>query len=205
MMEKRRILFQKQIKRGGNMILVLGGARSGKSTYAEQKAAICAQEQHSEVLYIATAIAFDKDMKNRIKKHQDQRDANWHTIEQYKDFQNLSDAEAFQRSQIVLVDCITLMVSNLLLEYDGDFDTITCDAIDILEQRIVSEVNRLVAICKTNHKQLVVVSNEVGLGLVPAYRLGCIFRDIAGRINQLLARESDEVYLLTAGIPLTLK
>ncbi|MGL4798853.1 MAG: bifunctional adenosylcobinamide kinase/adenosylcobinamide-phosphate guanylyltransferase [Cellulosilyticaceae bacterium] len=187
------------------IILVLGGARSGKSTFAEAKARALQAEQKTDVLYIATAIGFDAAMKDRIKKHQASRPASWHTLEQYKAFETLGDAEAFKKSDIILLDCMTLMITNLLLESEEDFDHISCEQVDVIEHLITEQVLTFVEVCKRANKSLIIVANEVGLGLVPAYKLGSIFRDIAGRINQILAKEAQQVYLLTAGIPLTLK
>lgn len=187
------------------MLLILGGARSGKSSFAEEKARTFALDKKGDVLYIATAIAFDEDMKDRIKKHQESRPRNWHTLEQFSGFKGLEDHEAFKASDIILIDCMTLMVSNLLLQYEVDFDKIDRGAIDKIEQSITKEVQELVEVCERHNKTLIAVSNEVGLGVVPAYRLGNIFRDIAGRINQNLARMSEEVYFLVSGIPMKLK
>ncbi|MFQ9698384.1 MAG: bifunctional adenosylcobinamide kinase/adenosylcobinamide-phosphate guanylyltransferase, partial [Zhenhengia sp.] len=100
---------------------------------------------------------------------------------------------------------MTLMVSNLLLQYEVDFDHVKRTVIDEIEQNILKEVENLLSICKQHGKELIIVSNEVGLGVVPAYRLGNIFRDIAGRINQRLAKEADEVFFLASGLPLKLK
>ncbi|MGL5677763.1 MAG: bifunctional adenosylcobinamide kinase/adenosylcobinamide-phosphate guanylyltransferase [Cellulosilyticaceae bacterium] len=185
--------------------LVLGGARSGKSTFAEAKARALQAEQKTDVLYIATAIGFDAAMKDRIKKHQASRPTSWHTLEQYKAFETLGDVEAFKKSDVILLDCMTLMITNLLLESEEDFDHISCEQVDVIEHLITEQVITFVEVCKEANKSLIIVANEVGLGLVPAYKLGSIFRDIAGRINQILAKEAQQVYLLTAGIPLTLK
>lgn len=187
------------------MILVIGGARSGKSTFAEDKARAIQAEKGGNVLYIATSIAFDDDMRFRIAKHREARPSTWLTLEQYKGFENLEASQDFAACDTVLIDCMTLMVSNLLLEQDVDFDHVKYDTISEIERMIVNEVEVLIKMCHDYGKQFVVVSNEVGLGVVPPYRLGGIFRDIAGRINQKIAREADEVYLLTAGIPLKIK
>ncbi|MGL4345045.1 MAG: bifunctional adenosylcobinamide kinase/adenosylcobinamide-phosphate guanylyltransferase [Cellulosilyticaceae bacterium] len=187
------------------MILVIGGARSGKSTFAEEKSKQYQEQRGGNVLYIATSIAFDDDMKFRIAKHREARPSTWETLEQYKSFEDIFEDRGFEACQTVLVDCMTLMVSNLLLEQPVDFDTIGYDEISQIEQMIVKEVKGLISVCKQYDKQLIVVSNEVGFGVVPPYRLGSIFRDIAGRINQKIARDSEEVYLLTAGIPMKIK
>lgn len=187
------------------MILVIGGARSGKSSFAEEKAKALQEKNGGNVLYIATSIAFDDDMKFRVAKHKEARPSSWPTLEQYKSFVGIGNDERFISSNTVMVDCMTLMVSNLLLERDVDYDTIKHEIISEIEKEIVKEVDQLIEVCREAKKQLIIVSNEVGLGVVPPYRLGNIFRDIAGRVNQKIAREAEEVYLLTAGIPLKIK
>lgn len=187
------------------MILVIGGARSGKSSFAEEKAKKIQEVLDSNILYLATSIPFDEGMKDRIKKHRASRPSDWLTIEQYKNFNNLVEKDEFRSSSIILLDCLTLMISNILLEYKGDFDKISMEEIDELENEIQIEVDNLVKLCNEHGKELIVVSNEVGLGLVPPYKLGSIFRDISGKTNQFIAKYSKEVFLLTAGIPLKIK
>ncbi|SDZ13445.1 adenosylcobinamide kinase /adenosylcobinamide-phosphate guanylyltransferase [Proteiniborus ethanoligenes] len=182
-------------------ILITGGARSGKSSLAEAKA----KELGEKVVYIATAIGFDEGMKERIKKHRSQRPSTWTTIERYKSFASLELEEGFLESDLVLLDCMTLMVSNLLLENDIDFDTCSMSQIDNMENRIFNDIRELEEVIYKHKKQLIIVTNEVGMGLVPSYRLGNIFRDIAGRVNQYLADKADEVYFTVSGIPLKIK
>lgn len=182
-------------------ILITGGARSGKSSLAEAKA----KELGEKVVYIATAIGFDEGMKERIKKHRSQRPSTWTTIERYKSFASLELEEGFLESDLVLLDCMTLMVSNLLLENDIDFDTCSMSQIDSIENRIFNEIKELMKVIYKHKKQFIIVTNEVGMGLVPSYRLGNIFRDIAGRVNQYLADKADEVYFTVSGIPLKIK
>jgi len=181
--------------------LITGGARSGKSTFAETKA----KELGENVAYIATAIAFDDGMKDRIKKHKESRPKNWSTIEKYKDFNEIEHNEDFLNSDLILLDCITLLVSNQLLESGLDFDKCPMSDIDILEKRIIEQVEELLMVIKKYNKTFIAVTNEVGMGLVPSYRLGNIFRDIAGRINQRLAQSADEVYMTVSGIPIKIK
>ena len=182
------------------MILVLGGARSGKSTFAEKKATQIKNDLNTNVMYVATSIGFDAEMKDRIKKHQNNRDSSWITLEKYKDFNN---SDVNKECNIILLDCLTLMISNIILETKYDFDTITPREVDILEEEVELQIKKYIDVFKG--KELIIVSNEVGLGLVPSYKLGAIFRDIAGRMNQMIARLSDEVYLLTAGIEMRIK
>ncbi|HEY5537299.1 MAG TPA: bifunctional adenosylcobinamide kinase/adenosylcobinamide-phosphate guanylyltransferase [Acetobacterium sp.] len=183
----------------GYLIFITGGARSGKSTYAEK----LAKQSSKSVVYIATAIAFDDGMKDRIAKHQEQRPALWETIEQYKNFENMKKDPAFKKAEIVLFDCLTVMVTNNMLDFPVDYDTCSMEKVSEVEEAIKIEVETLLDVCK--EKTLIVVSNEVGLGLVPAYKLGSYFRDIAGRMNQLVASRADEAYLTVSGIPLKLK
>lgn len=187
------------------MIFVIGGARSGKSSFSEQKASDIQEAIGGNVLYVATSIAFDADMKYRVAKHQEARPSTWLTLEQYKGFNTLHEVDSFNACDTVLLDCMTLMVSNILLEQEVDFDTVCYDQISDIEKKIVGEVEQFLQVCQKHNKQLIIVANEVGLGVVPPYRLGNIFRDIAGRVNQRIAREAEEVYLLTAGISMQIK
>ena len=186
------------------MIFVIGGARSGKSSYAEKRMKEM-QESLNDVLYIATAIPTDGDMMNRIQRHQQDREKEWFTIEQYKDFQLLETDCNFQKVKHILFDCLTLMITNIMFDHYTDFDNMSNDEIEQLESSIKEEIIKLIDVCERNKKTLCIVSNEVGFGLVPSYRLGIIFRDIAGRMNQLIASKATEVILVTAGIPLRIK
>lgn len=182
------------------MILVLGGTRSGKSTFAEKKATETKEALNTNVMYVATSIGFDADMKDRINKHRENRDKSWITLEKYKKF---SDNDVNKDCEVVMLDCLTLMISNLILESDYNFDEITPAQVDNLEKVVEEEIKQFLSVFKS--KELIIVSNEVGLGLVPSYKLGAIFRDISGRMNQMLAREATEVYLMTAGIEMRIK
>lgn len=181
----------------GNIILVTGGSRSGKSTYAEELL-----KDKENVLYIATAIVTDEEMAARIQKHRERRDNSWSTFEGYK---NLNDAVASFSGEYILLDCVTVMITNLMFEEERDFDNISQSEIETLEKQIENQFNILVQSVKEKDKTIVMVTNEVGCGLVPEYKLGRIFRDIAGRMNQKLGAVSDEVYLVTCGIPLKIK
>lgn len=183
------------------LILITGGARSGKSTLAEQKAS----QLGKNIVYIATAIAFDDGMKDRIKKHRLDRPQNWATIEKYKDFADIIEHETFKASDLILLDCMTLMVTNLMLESNLDFDHCSMEEVHQLEKDIFKEVDELLNIIKASNKTAIIVTNEVGMGLVPPYRSGSIFRDIAGRINQYIANKAQEVYFTVSGIEMKIK
>jgi len=183
------------------VILVTGGARSGKSTYAEN----LAKAVGNDVMYIATSIPFDDEMKERIKKHRERRPANWGTFEGY-----LNLKEIFYKKDIhfeaILLDCITIMITNLMFEFGGfEIENLDEEAINAIEKRILLEISEFLDEAKLNQKTVILVTNEVGFGIVPDNRLARIFRDIAGRINQYVAARADEVYLVVCGLPLKIK
>lgn len=184
-----------------NFILVTGGARSGKSTFAEEKSS----ELGKKITYIATSINSDAGMQHRIEKHKSSRPTEWATIEMYKDFKNLDHETDFIESDLILLDCITLMVSNLLLESGVDFDKCTYEDIDEIENHIFDEIDILISQMDDYDKKFIAVTNEVGMGIVPSYKSGVIFRDIAGRVNQYLASRAREVYMTVSGIPMKIK
>jgi adenosylcobinamide kinase/adenosylcobinamide-phosphate guanylyltransferase len=184
-----------------SVILVTGGARSGKSSYAEE---LC-KNIGKDICYIATAKSIDSDMEDRIKKHRASRPDDWATIEKYSSFEHLSDNEIFKTRDTFILDCVTIMITNIMFDKDIDYDTCTNDVLDAVERDILYEFTKLINLMKASEKNLIMVTNEVGTGLVPAYRLGSIFRDIAGRMNQFLASQSDEVYMTVCGLPQKLK
>jgi adenosylcobinamide kinase/adenosylcobinamide-phosphate guanylyltransferase len=178
----------------GKLTLVLGGARSGKSAFAQRMAA---ERGAGGVVYVATAEAGDEEMVLRIEKHRQTRPPAWRTLEAPQDVANCILAHA-AGAPAVLLDCVTMLVSNLLLKAEDPLA-------DGVEAEIMAEIEALIGCVPQLVGDLILVSNEVGMALVPPYPLGRAFRDIVGRANQALAREADEVYLLVAGIPMTLK
>ncbi len=178
----------------GQLILILGGARSGKSTFAEQLAQELGGEQ---VLYVATAEAGDEEMRQRIEKHRRERPAAWRTLEVQHGVGRAILRHAGE-ADVVLLDCLTLLISNLLVGVD---DSVAPQA----EDKIAAEVEDLIACARQLPGHFIIVSNEVGMGLVPAYPLGRAYRDLLGRANQTLVQKADEAYLLVAGIPQKLK
>ena len=179
------------------IILVTGGSRSGKSKYAEGL-----YEGLDDVLYIATAIITDEEMRDRVTFHQKSRNQNWTTVEQYK---RLDEIVASYPEKNILLDCVTVMVTNLMFEIDTDIEEMSRDQMDELEESMLKKFKLLIDTVRGNGKNIVLVTNEVGCGLVPEYKLGRIFRDVAGKINQQLATWSDEVFLVACGLPLRLK
>jgi adenosylcobinamide kinase / adenosylcobinamide-phosphate guanylyltransferase len=180
------------------IILLLGGARSGKSHYAQEYA----RQSGEKVLFVATATAGDEDMRLRIAKHKKERPADWRTLEVETGIGSQIEANAGDAG-LIIIDCITLLVNNIFSRYsEKQFDTIE-DA--VLEKEVTVEIQQLLKCLKKVHADFLIVSNEVGLGLVPDNRMGRLYRDILGRANQMLAQSADEVYLLVAGIPLQVK
>lgn len=178
------------------MILVTGGARSGKSSFGESLL-----KDKKEVLYIATSIPFDEEMKDRVKKHRESRPDHWHTLEGYK---SLGDSirNLKQHYDGIILDCITIMITNLILE---NFDEEVEIDYKSIEEKIMGEMEDMLSAFKELNSDVVMITNEVGCGIVPENRLSREFRDIAGRVNQFLAREAEEVYLAVSGIPVKIK
>lgn len=167
-----------------NSLLVLGGARSGKSAHAQARAEASASER----LFVATAQAFDDEMAERIARHQADRDASWRTIEAPIDLAETIATDCAP-GRVMLVDCLTLWASNLIFA----------------ERDVEAETSRLARAIAAAHGPLILVSNEVGLGIVPDNALARRFRDVAGRINQAVAAACAQVEFVAAGLPLRLK
>jgi Adenosyl cobinamide kinase/adenosyl cobinamide phosphate guanylyltransferase len=172
-------------------ILILGGARSGKSQFAQN----LANKLSREVLFVATGEAGDEEMRSRIKEHKKSRPGDWRTLES-----PIKVGERIQRqignADVVLVDCITMLVSNLLVGEGDDKNK---------ERRVITEIDQLIECIDKLEATVIIVSNEVGLGLVPENRLGRLYRGLLGRANQLLARRAEEVYFMVASIPVEVK
>ena len=184
----------------GKLILVTGGARSGKSTFAEDMV----RKLGDKVVYIATSAACDDEMKERIKKHRQQRPSDWITVEAYKDL-DIKLKDILPGMDAVLLDCITIMVSNVMLEKAMDWEGISAEEIDKVEADVKLEIEKLINTAKVSPVPFIIVTNELGMGVVPPYELGRAVRDIAGRANQMLAKASEEVYLCVSGIPVRIK
>lgn len=182
------------------IILVTGGARSGKSNFAES---LCINRNNSTA-YIATSIPFDDEMKDRVKKHKESRPQNWRTYEIYKDIYSIID-NISKEYETVILDCVTLLVNNLMFTYGIEIDEATSEDINELEDYIKKQVNKLLNEVEKTKLYFVVVTNELGMGVVPANKLSRVYSDIVGRINQQISSRSDEVYFVVSGIPMKVK
>ncbi|MFA5149839.1 MAG: bifunctional adenosylcobinamide kinase/adenosylcobinamide-phosphate guanylyltransferase [Candidatus Omnitrophota bacterium] len=170
----------------GKITLVLGGARSGKSTYA-----LSLPGKKKKVAFIATGEGLDREMRERILKHQKARPKDWKTFEEPRDLTALI-ARIGDNYGCIIVDCLTLLISNLILAKDKE---------KTIREKCAAWLLQL----EKKKAKIILVANEVGLGIVPLTKLGRDFRDVAGRINQLAAQEAQEFYLIAAGIPLKIK
>ncbi|MEP4766977.1 MAG: bifunctional adenosylcobinamide kinase/adenosylcobinamide-phosphate guanylyltransferase [Roseibium sp.] len=171
-------------KTGRRATFVFGGARSGKSRFAETLAENCGLQK----IYIATGAAFDAEMADRIDRHQVQRGSSWTTVEEQIDLVGVIAREASE-TRVLLVDCLTLWLSNLMFA-DKDIADETA--------RLVDALSGLAGPC-------LFVSNEVGMGIVPENRLSRSFRDAQGRLNQDIAEACDQVVFVAAGQPILMK
>jgi adenosylcobinamide kinase / adenosylcobinamide-phosphate guanylyltransferase len=179
----------------GRLILVLGGARSGKSDYAQALAQTLGGDR---VLFVATAEARDEDMQRRIAVHRQSRPATWQTLEAPLNLGTLL-SQRQSDAAVVLVDCLTLLVSNVILTLGEMPEPARA------ERAVWDEVKALVQACEQSMETLIVVSNEVGLGLVPDNALGRLYRDLLGKANQKLAAQAEIVYFMVSGLAVELK
>lgn len=170
------------------IIFILGGARSGKSSYALR---LAKESRKNKVAFIATAQARDQEMTKRILIHKKSRPAAWKTFEEPFDIYGLLK-KITTGFDLIIIDCLTLLISNLLLK--------KCK-----ENEILRKINKILAILKNNKAKIIIISNEVGLGIVPANRLSREFRDIAGKVNQVVGQNSNTVFFMVSGIPWRIK
>lgn len=176
-----------------HILYISGGSRSGKSHYAEQRATALSGPRS----YIATCPVIDDEMADRIARHRQQRAAHdWITVEEPRAL--AMALHASQDSAVVLVDCITLWINNLLYDAEQQQQTLT-------EQQITDLTHQLIAASRRGLRTVIFVSNELGMGLVPADAVSRRYRDLVGRCNQILAAAADEVVFMVSGLPLTLK
>lgn len=168
-------------------ILILGGARSGKSGYAMK----LAKEFSGKVALIATADSYDEEMKKRIEKHKESRPKHWKVIEESKNIRSILE-NLNGEYEVVIIDCMGMLVSNLLSEGLNSVE---------IQKKIKAVVNAV----EKSEFITILISNEVGMGIVPGTRLGRRFRDLIGLVNQIAAEKADKVIFMKAGIPTIIK
>jgi adenosylcobinamide kinase/adenosylcobinamide-phosphate guanylyltransferase len=181
-----------EVKR--EIILILGGARSGKSRFAQR----LATELGERVLFVATGAPMDEEMRRRIELHRKARPKTWRTLEAPTGVAK-AIAEHIEDADVVILDCLTLLVSNFINNVHD------LEESEALESGIVKELSQLLERRKRKKANIIIVSNEVGMGLVPAYPVGRAYRDLLGKANQFIAERADKVYMMIAGLPIELK
>lgn len=175
--------------------LITGGARSGKSSFAESL-----YKDKSDVVYIATSKVYDEEMEERVKLHKNSRPSNWRT---YEGNYNLKNAIGEEKNY--LLDCITVLTSNIMFDISKDVEYIDYRLQGEIENKVISEVKNLIYEIENRGYNLVLVTNEVGDSIVPEHHISRVFRDIQGRVNQRIAAIANQVYLVCCGIPVKIK
>lgn len=192
----------------GYIYFLLGGARSGKSSYAEE----LAKNLSREVAYIATAEIIDEEMQKRIDAHKSRRPVFWKTFEfssnapVVKDFEEIIKTVLLENYKVVIIDCITVLLFRLIHKYRLD----ELEIIDSrLEKKIEDEIglffNEFIKLALSSSLKFIIVSNEIGMGVVPPYPLGRVFRDLMGAVNKQIAAASNEAYFFIAGLKQKIK
>ena len=193
------------------LIFVTGGAKSGKSKFAEEMLLKLNNGKQKNV-YLATSLVFDEEMKEKVRLHKKRRQDEWFTVEAYKNFEN-ELSNFFENNDKIknnmLVDCLTNMITNIIFENQNiDWDNfekkLYIQTLEKLNKDVEHSVIELLNVAD-QFENAIIVSNELGMGLVPSYPLGRYFREIAGKMNQIVAEKADEVYLVVSGIPMKIK
>jgi len=174
---------------GKRLTLILGGARSGKSTFAE---ALAQKRGGDNVLFVATAEALDDEMRARISNHRATRPGNWRTLEAPREVAHT--LQSTPHARVTIIDCATLWASNILLANEN-----------AAVEGMMRELDALLAWYRTMAEELIIVSNEVGMGIVPDNALGRAYRDLLGAVNRKISDAADEVFWLVAGLPIEVK
>lgn len=195
-----------------SIFLLLGGARSGKSSYAEKMA----KEMSDNVAYLATSEIIDEEMEKRVRTHRKRRPSTWKTYEiesRYPnpgDFEKIFDLILKNMHDVVIIDCMTILLFRIIHEFKIDeTDTISNEMEKQIEKEVKEFFSKFLEMCRrisaTENIDFIIVSNEVGMGIVPAYPLGRIFRDVMGMINIMISDFSNEVYFFIAGNRIRIK
>ena len=187
------------------LIYVTGGAKSGKSKFAEDLL-LSMNNGNQKNIYLATSIVYDEEMQTKVDLHKARRQNKWVTVESYKNFsETLKDVLSDETKDNMLVDCLTNMISNIIFEeHDINWDKPSEKDFEKCNISVEKQVNELINIVN-RFENVIIVSNELGMGIVPSYPLGRYFREIAGKMNQKIAEIADEAYFVVSGIPMKIK
>ena len=193
------------------LIFVTGGAKSGKSKFAEEML-LKLNNGNQKNIYLATSLVVDEEMKEKVRLHKKRRKNDWFTVETYENFKNKLNNFFENNDKIknnLLVDCLTNMITNIIFENQNidwnNFERkLYIQTLKKLNKNVENSVDELLNIIN-QFENTVIVSNELGMGLVPSYPLGRYFREIAGKMNQIVAEKADEVYFVVSGISMKIK
>jgi len=180
------------------IVLVLGGTKTGKTTFAENRAKRYSEEYNLSVHYIATARAIDSEMINRIRKHKASRPSHWTTIEEPLQVSESLDSLK-EKETVIILDCLTLLMTNIIFEKGEN-----CSR-EEAEISVFTEIENIISVMKNNPKELIIISNQVENGLVSEHAWARMFQDITGMVHQKLAAASEHVYMMNAGLAQKLK
>lgn len=183
------------------IFFVIGGGRSGKSFFAER----LAKETGKKTVYLATAVPFDEEIKRRIEAHQNRRSDDWSTVEMYHLFEAVKERAEILQADCLLLDSLGMMVNNSLFRCGVGFEGETEASREQAWGQAMENLESLLNFCRKADKDLILVSEEVGMGIVPESSLTRFYRDLLGRINQKAAEASDQVYFVIAGIEIRIK
>lgn len=176
---------------------ITGGTRSGKSSYGEQLL-----ESEKKVLYLATAKITDDEMARRVEHHKNRRGQRYTTVEGYRQMDASIEAAECDSS---ILDCVGTTITNWMFDQYSDWDNITEEQVEAMEKELLLYFKEIIKAMKKKSGRQVIISNEVGMALVSEYRLGRVFTDVLGRVNQFLASQADEVILMVSGIPMYIR
>jgi adenosylcobinamide kinase/adenosylcobinamide-phosphate guanylyltransferase len=171
-----------------------GGARSGKSRMAQELAA----KAGGQVLFVATAEAGDDEMEKRISEHRKSRPKDWATLEVTTHVGSQITKNS-GGAKTVIIDCVTLLINNVFQQFDEKTGAA------VVEKAVTAEINELIECMKNSRADFIIVTNEVGLGIIPGDRVSRLYCDLLGKVNRMLAEYASEVYLMVTGIPVTVK
>lgn len=179
------------------IILITGGQRSGKSNYAEK---LIKEKKDAKVAYIATSIVDGEEMEDRVRIHKNSRPSSWRTIEAYRDF-----SKEIKEEDYYMLECVGTMTSNIMYDFSKDLNRISTELSKEIEDEVFCEIENLIKTINEKNKHLIIVTNEVGFSLTSQNHVGRVYTDILGRVNQRIAKLSDEAYLVVAGMEVRLK
>ena len=185
--------------------LITGGGRSGKSSFAEKLAAEASAKRQTGVLYVATGLAIDEEMTDRIARHRAARPKDWITWERYRGFADIERELKNGGFGVILLDCIAGLLMGILFEESPNADDCTIEQFERVEALSIAEIDEICSYAKRQDNDLILVTNEIGMGVIPETRYSRLYRDALGRINIHSAKVADKVVLMVAGLPVMLK